>query len=68
MKNRRIQITKPWPLAFPTGLESSFAGSAVNVQFMVKGSKKCAASGGWGYADFEFVWKTGSAAATNGIS
>jgi hypothetical protein len=38
---------------FPTaGLESSFAGSAVNVQFMVKDSKKYAASGGWGYADF----------------
>jgi len=38
---------------FPdAGLESSFAGSAVNVQFMVKDSKKYAASGGWGYADF----------------
>jgi hypothetical protein len=38
---------------FPgAGLKSSFAGSAVNVQFMVKDSKKYAASGGWGYADF----------------
>ena len=38
---------------FPgAGLESSFAGSAVNVQFMVKDSKRYAASGGWGYADF----------------
>jgi Cytochrome P460 len=38
---------------FPgAGLGSSFAGSAVNVQFMVKDSKKYAASGGWGYADF----------------
>ena len=38
---------------FPNaGFESSFAGSAVNVQFMVKDSKKYAASGGWGYADF----------------
>lgn len=38
---------------FPgAGLESSFAGAAVNVQFMVKDSKKYAASGGWGYADF----------------
>jgi Cytochrome P460 len=38
---------------FPTaGLKSSFAGSAVNVQFMVKDSKKYAASGGWGFADF----------------
>ena len=38
---------------FPSaGLESSFAGPAVNVQFMVKDSKKYAASGGWGFADF----------------
>jgi hypothetical protein len=38
---------------FPgVGLESSFAGSAVNAQFMVKDSKKYAASGGWGFADF----------------
>ena len=36
----------------PRGLQSSFAGSAVNVQFMIKDSKKYAASGGWGYADF----------------
>jgi len=34
------------------GLQSSFAGAAVNVQFMVKDSKKYAASGGWGFADF----------------
>jgi len=34
------------------GLDSTFAGSAVNVQFMIKDSKKYAASGGWGYADF----------------
>ena len=34
------------------GLESTFAGSAVNAQFMVKDSKKYAASGGWGFADF----------------
>ena len=33
------------------GLQSSFAGSAVNVQFMVKDSKRYAASGGWGFAD-----------------
>jgi hypothetical protein len=38
---------------FPgAGLQSFVAGSAVNVQFMVKDSKKYAASGGWGYADF----------------
>ncbi|MEI9983353.1 MAG: cytochrome P460 family protein [Aliidongia sp.] len=34
------------------GLEATFAGPPVNVQFMVKDSKKYAASGGWGYADF----------------
>jgi hypothetical protein len=34
------------------GLNSTFAGHAVNVQFMVKDSKKYAASGGWGFADF----------------
>jgi Cytochrome P460 len=34
------------------GLASSFAGSAMNVQFTVKDSKKYAASGGWGFADF----------------
>jgi hypothetical protein len=33
------------------GLESTFAGSAVNAQFMVKDSKKYAGSGGWGFAD-----------------
>ena len=39
---------------FPgAGLQSSFAGSAVNVQFMVKDSKKYAATGGWGFADFK---------------
>jgi len=39
---------------FPgAGLESFFAGSPVNVQFMVKDSNKYAASGGWGYADFK---------------
>jgi len=33
-------------------LQSSVAGTAVNVQFMVKDSKKYAATGGWGFADF----------------
>jgi hypothetical protein len=38
---------------FPgAGLESSFAGSAMNVQFMVKDSKKYSATGGWGFAQF----------------
>lgn len=34
------------------GLESVFAGSAVNVQFMIKDSKRYAETGGWGYGDF----------------
>jgi hypothetical protein len=34
------------------GLESTFAGPAVNVQFMVKDSKTYATSCGGGYADF----------------
>ena len=38
---------------FPgAGPQCSVAGSGVNIQFMVKDSKKYAASGGWGYADF----------------
>ncbi|MGA9476002.1 MAG: cytochrome P460 family protein [Terriglobales bacterium] len=36
---------------FP-GTESFVIGSRVNVQFMVKDSKRYAATGGWGYADF----------------
>jgi hypothetical protein len=40
-------------MGFPgAGLQSSVAESAVNVQFMVKDSKKYAATGGWGFADF----------------
>jgi Cytochrome P460 len=38
--------------AFP-GAHSFVAGPAVNVQFMVKDSKKYAATGGWGFADFK---------------
>jgi Cytochrome P460 len=38
--------------AFP-GAQSFVVGSAVNVQFMVKDSKKYAATGGWGFADFK---------------
>ena len=38
---------------FPgAGLQSFIASSAVNIQFMVKDSKKYAATGGWGFADF----------------
>jgi Cytochrome P460 len=36
---------------FP-GTQSFVVGSRVNVQFMVKDSKKYAATGGWGFADF----------------
>jgi hypothetical protein len=36
------------------GREQSFvAGSPINVQFMVKDSKKYAATGGWGFAQFK---------------
>jgi hypothetical protein len=37
---------------FP-GAQSFLVGSPVNVQFMVKDSKKYAATGGWGFADFK---------------
>jgi len=36
---------------FP-GTQSFVTGSPVNVQFMVKDSKKYATTGGWGFADF----------------
>jgi hypothetical protein len=36
---------------FP-GAQSFVVGSAANVQFMVKDSKKYAETGGWGFADF----------------
>ena len=38
--------------AFP-GDESFVVGSRVNMQIMVKDSKKFAATGGWGFADFK---------------
>jgi hypothetical protein len=37
---------------FP-GTESFVVGAPVNVQFMVKDSKKYAETGGWGFADFK---------------
>jgi hypothetical protein len=37
---------------FP-GAQSFIAGSAVNAQFMVKDSRKYAATGGWGFGDFK---------------
>jgi hypothetical protein len=40
-------------VGFPgAGLQSFVAQSPVNVQFMVKDSKKYTATGGWGFADF----------------
>jgi hypothetical protein len=38
--------------AFP-GAQSFVVGSRVNMQVMVKDSKKYAASGGWGFGDFK---------------
>src|SRR4029450_4891326 len=41
-------------IGFPgAGLQSFIAGSAQNVQFMVKDSKKYAATGGRGFGDFK---------------
>jgi hypothetical protein len=38
---------------FPgAGIQSFVPGSGVNMQVMVKDSKKCAATGGWGFGDF----------------
>jgi hypothetical protein len=37
---------------FP-GAHSGFAGPPANVQFMVKDSKRYAATGGWGFGDFK---------------
>ncbi len=45
--NDKVLVAK-----FP-GARSFVVGSAVNVQFMVKDSKKYAATGGWGFADFK---------------
>jgi len=41
-------------VGFPgAGFQSSSAGPAENVQFMVKDSNKYVATGGWGFADFK---------------
>ena len=38
---------------FPdAGIQSFVPGSGVNTQFMIKDSKKYAATGGWGFGDF----------------
>ena len=46
-ENDKVLVT-----AFP-GAESFVPGSAVNVQIMIKDSRKYAATGGWGFADFK---------------
>jgi hypothetical protein len=47
-KDNNKVLNVPFP-----GTQSSVIGSRVNVQFMVKDSKKYAATGGWGFADFK---------------
>jgi hypothetical protein len=46
-ESNNIVLAGPFP-----GTKSFVIGSPVNVQFMVKDSKKYAATGGWGFADF----------------
>src|SRR5215813_2678916 len=47
------QNNKVLATGFPgAGLQSFIAGPPMNIQFMIKDSKKYARSGGWGYADF----------------
>ena len=46
-ENNNKVLAGPFP-----GAQSFVVGSPVNVQFMVKDSKKYAATGGWGFADF----------------
>jgi hypothetical protein len=50
-ENNKALVSAPSIAAFADP-QSSVAGSAVNVQFMVKDSKKYAATDGWGFADF----------------
>jgi hypothetical protein len=48
------QNDKVLAAGFPDrGLQSSIVGSTENVQFMIKDSKKYAATGGWGFGDFK---------------
>ena len=48
-ENNKVLAMLSFAGATPQG---SVAGSLVNVQFMVKDSKKYAATGGWGFGDF----------------
>ena len=47
-ENNNKVLDVPFP-----GTQSFVIGSPVNVQFMVKDSKKYSATGGWGFADFK---------------
>jgi hypothetical protein len=47
-EDNNMVLAGPFP-----GAQSFVVGSPVNVQFMVKDSKKYAATGGWGFADFK---------------
>jgi hypothetical protein len=47
-ENNKV-LAKGFPGA---GIQSFVPGSGVNMQFMVKDSKKYAATGGWGFGDF----------------
>ena len=48
-ENNNKVLAKGFPGA---GIQSFVPGSGVNMQFMVKDSKKYAATGGWGFGDF----------------
>jgi hypothetical protein len=47
-ENNKV-LAKGFPGA---GIQSFVPGSALNIQFMVKDSKRYAATGGWGFGDF----------------
>jgi len=47
-ENNNKVLDRPFP-----GAQSFVVGSPLNVQFMVKDSKRYAATGGWGFADFK---------------
>jgi cytochrome P460 len=48
-ENNKKVLAQGFPGA---GIQSFVPGSGVNMQFMVKDSKKYAATGGWGFGDF----------------
>ncbi len=57
-ENNNNVLAKGFPGA---GIQSFVPGTGVNLQFMIKDSKKYAATGGWGFGDFA-NGKPGSAA------